>query len=205
MFLSKYTCDDCDKRISRKTSPKNKTETLLRENFLTKKEKNNHTNTNNNNNYLTNTKFTADPLTNNTNSPPKYTSLIDTSLAKIYDSVGSEQPDWKTEFDKKYLGRRGRRKGSFHLKRDLVSYRVLPFIQNSSLDYCLIKPETKTNNLYKSPVYSDNDHNKDDNVSSNEERPNDLNKDCTVKGEIKKFKKMRKVNFNFFLNSVLFN
>lgn len=183
MFLSKYTCDDCDKRISRKHSPK-KTET---------KEKNNHST----NNSLT--KSIADPLSINTNSPPKYTSLIDNSLAKIYDSVDSDH-NWKTDFDKKYLGRRGRRKGSFHLKRDLVSYRVLPFIQNSSLDYCFIQPEIETKNSYKSPVYSDNDHNKDDNVSSNEERPNDLDKNCTIKSENKKMKKMRKVNLYFNLN-----
>ncbi|KPM05895.1 histone acetyltransferase-like protein 1, partial [Sarcoptes scabiei] len=144
-FLSKYTCDDCDK-LSRKYSSRSRSDDTHQTNcspisngsariFISNKSDHNLSN---------GEKYNKSLISENKSYKHHFNNFVKTN-----DSLdeNSNDSDIKKDLSRKFLGRRGRRKGSFHLKRDLVSYKDLLNHQNSKhfcLNYCLIHPESST-------------------------------------------------------------
>lgn len=160
MFLSKYTCDDCDKIYTNETVSSATTTTKITKNDNNRISIDQSSGIIQRSDIKLATAIRHHPSSSieqqqhwqksfesNHKRPydsPDTTNSLDSKLQSTEKS--EENSTQLLEFCRKYLGRRGRRKGSFHLKRDLVSYRTI--IQQrsnlSQLNYQLIRPELKS-------------------------------------------------------------
>lgn len=166
MFLSKYTCDDCDKIYAEDTVSATTTTTSAK----------NNNNRNSFNSHSSSGIIQQQPEIKLATAIRHHPSIgkqhkqqqqrpksFESNHKRRYDSPDTtnsfelkqqstltpkseENSTQLLEFCRKYLGRRGRRKGSFHLKRDLVSYRTLTLQRAnlSQLNYQLIRPEIES-------------------------------------------------------------
>lgn len=129
VFLSRFTCDDCDK-LRKKQSSSSKSNKAKPKN-------------------LTKTRQLSSPVDDPI--PFHRSKVYDCCSSKDFtNSISNDIADEKLEdFQRKYLGRRGRRKGSFHLKRDLVSYKVLATQKSnlSHLNYTLVQRQIPELNI----------------------------------------------------------